>query len=136
MAFGEGNDQAESTVGMSIETAAAAEKKMIAEREHVNGLVGGKYASIDREEPRPLSSAESAMISLEEEIMFLDESFSSLIRKLKPVIVESDQATASDETRMKDRPGESEIARAIGEKRDRVRSIRERMKSLTYSIDL
>lgn len=87
---------------------------------------------------RALSSNEIAMANLEQEIMALDESVSSLNRRLKPVKDNTVEKSATNITGdpNPNPPALSPLAQSINEKTNRVRSIRNRVNSITSSIDL
>lgn len=98
--------------------------------------IGGRRLVGDTAE-RPMSSTESAMMELEQEIMQLDESFSLLQRRLQPVMNEESQKMAEAETEARNaRMPVSDLGRSINEKASRVRSIRRRIESATRSVDL
>jgi len=86
---------------------------------------------------KPMSSTETAMIELEQEIMELDEAFSVLQRRLQPVMNEESQKMAEAATDDRNvRMPVSELARSINEKASRVRFIRYRVTATIRSVDL
>lgn len=90
-------------------------------------------------EDKPLSSSETAMMDLEQEIAMLDEELSMLSRKLKPVqdnSIEKAAAAGVGSVNEARRRPISPMAQSIDEKANRIRQIRSRLRSLTNSVDL